>query len=106
MEFQREVWTRKFQHWSTTTRRFLTASIIPFIAECISLALNLPPITIDDIPHMDKIACYTSDLLSAAIYIASENSVSTLTTPSDSLKLLVLTYDDTNHHHFMKKDYP
>ena len=29
MVFQRKMWTGKFQHWSTTTGRFITDSIIP-----------------------------------------------------------------------------
>ena len=44
--------------------------------------LNLHPITIDDRPRLHKISLYTPDLLPTVIYVASENSVSTLTTPS------------------------
>ena len=29
MVWQSEMWTEKFQHWSTTTGRFMTASTIP-----------------------------------------------------------------------------
>ena len=60
---------------------------------------NLPPITIDDRPHLHKIAHQTPDLLPASIYVDSENNVSTLTTPSDSPRLLLLPSDDTNHPH-------
>ena len=44
--------------------------------------LILPPITIDDRPCPHKRDHYTSDLLPVSVYVASENSVSTLTTPS------------------------
>ena len=56
---------------------------IPFTYECGSPDLNLPPITIDDRPPPHKRARYTPDLIPAAIYVASENYVSILTTFSD-----------------------
>ena len=68
--------------------------------------MNLPPITIEDIPFPHKISLYSPDLLLDTIYVASENSVSTLTTPYDSPKIFPLTSDDTNPFHVMKKDYP
>ena len=61
--------------------------------------LNLPYIIIDDSTRLDKRACYTPDLLPAAISVASKNSVSTLTTPSDPPQVIVLNSDDTNTHH-------
>ena len=67
-------------------------------------ALNLPPITIDDRPRQHKRACYAPDLFPAAIYIASDNSVSTFTTPSDSPQIFILPSDDTNPIHVMRKD--
>ena len=54
-----------------------------FIDDFCSPALNLPPITIDDRPCPHKGACYTPYLIPYSIYVASENYVSTLTTPSD-----------------------
>ena len=66
-------------------------------------ALNVPPVIVDDIPHPTKRACCTPDILLSDISFASENSVITLTTPSDSPPSLVLTYDDLNHRHAMKK---
>ena len=66
-------------------------------------SLNLPPIIIDDRPKLHKIACYTLHLLPANISVASENSVITLTTPSDSPKILLLPSDDPNHRHAIKK---
>ena len=75
-----------------------------FTADCGIPYLNLSPITIDDIPCPHKRPLYTPYLLPDAIYVASENSVSTLTTPSNFTKLLVPTSDDTNPHHEMKKD--
>ena len=67
-------------------------------------ALNIPPITIYDRPILHKRSCCTPYLTPATIYVASENSVSTLTTPSDYPKLLVLTFDDHNPHHAMKNE--
>ena len=78
----------------------------PFPDDCGSPYLNLPPITIYDIPHPDKIARYTPDMIPSAISIASEIYVSTLTTPSNSPQVLVLTSDDPNPRHTMKKDNP
>ena len=67
-----------------------------------SPALNLPPITFDDIPRPHKRARYTPDLLSAASSVASENSFSNLTTPSDFPDLFP-SYD-TNTLHVMNMD--
>ena len=75
-----------------------------FPDDCGSPVLNIPPIIIDGRPHQDKRARYSPDLLPAAIYVASENHVSTLTIPSDPPQVLVLTSDDPNHRHAMKKD--
>ena len=76
----------------------------PFTDDFGSPALNLPPITFDDIPHLHKRASYTPDLLPADISVASENAFSTLTTSSDSPDLL--TSDDPNTRHGMKKGVP
>ena len=48
-------------------------------------------------PARIKKACYTPDLLPAAISVASENSVSTLTTPSDLPDILPTDYHNTLH---------
>ena len=77
-----------------------------FPCYCGSPALNLPPITINDSPHQDKRYRYPPDLLLAAISVASENSAGTLTTPSDSPQVIVLTSDDPDPHHAIKKDNP
>ena len=45
-------------------------------------------------------------MLPAAIYVASENSVSTFTNPYDSPELLVLTSDYPNQIHATDKDEP
>ena len=66
--------------------------------------MNLPPITIYDRPRPHKISQYTPDMLPAAISIASGNYFSTLNTPSNSPDLL--TSDDTNTLHVMKKYVP
>ena len=65
-------------------------------AHCGSPDLNLPPKTIDDIPCSYKRARYTPDLLTVTISVASENYVSTLTTPSDLPRVLLLPSDDPN----------
>ena len=64
-----------------------------FTADFGSPALYPPTITVDDRPHPYKRACYTLDLLPAAISVASENTVSTLTAPFYSPRLLLLPYD-------------
>ena len=73
-----------------------------FKADFSILDLHLPPITIDDIPCLHKRARYIPDLLSAAIYVAYGNYVSTLTIPSDSPDLL--PHNDLNTIHVIKKD--
>ena len=65
-----------------------------FTADCGIPALNISPIIFYDRPRLHKRARYTPYLLPAAISVASENSFSTLTTPSGSTDLL--TSDDTN----------
>ena len=55
----------------------------PFTADCGSPAMHVTPITIDDRPPpLHKRAQYAPYLIPAAISVASENSVNTLTTPS------------------------
>ena len=65
--------------------------------------MHLPPITIDDIPHPHKRSSYTPDLIIDNIYVASKNSFSYFTTPSDSPQILLLPYDDHIYTHVMKK---
>ena len=69
----------------------------PFTDEFGSPALNLPTITIDDWPRLHKRAQYTPYLPQAAIFVAYENSDSTLTTPSDSTDLL-----PSDDHHTLR----
>ena len=78
----------------------------PFLDHVGSPDLNLPPITIDDIPLPDKISHYNPDLLPDAISVASEKYVSNLTTPYYSPQVIVLTYDDPNPHYVMKNYNP
>ena len=66
--------------------------------------LNLPPIAFDDRPCPLKMSFYTPDLLPAAIYVALENYVITLTIPSDLLDLLPSNYP--NNIHVMKMGVP
>ena len=94
-----------------STREFKNRTVYdcfsnPFVANCGSPYFNLPPVPIDDGSFPDKRARYTPDLLPAAIFVTFENSVSTLTTPSDSIQFLVLAYDYPNPHHAMNKDDP
>ena len=51
-----------------------------FTYEFGSPALNIPPITFDDIPHPRKRSRYYLDLLPSDISVASENYFSTFTT--------------------------
>ena len=67
-------------------------------------ALHLPTIAIDYRPRPHKISQYTPDMLPDAISVDSENYVSTFTTLSDSPN--ILTYDDHNTIHVMKKYVP
>ena len=74
-----------------------------FPDDCGSSYLNLSPITIDDIPRPHKISHYTSDVLPSTISVAYENFVSTLTTPYDLPRNILLPSDYPNHFHAMKK---
>ena len=76
----------------------------PLTDEFCILDLNLPPIIFYDRPRLHKRAFYTPDLLPSTISVASENSFSNLTTPSDLVYLL--PSDDSNTLHVMKKDVP
>ena len=70
----------------------------PFTADCGSPAMHLPPITIDDRPPPPpKRARYAPNLFPATISVASENSVSTLTTPSDLKDILPTDGPKTLH---------
>ena len=77
-----------------------------FTDDCGSPDLNLPPITTDDKPRPNKRSHYTQDLIPDAIYVAYENSVSTLNNPSDSPQLLLQPSNNTNPSYAMKKDEP
>ena len=66
--------------------------------------MHVPPTTIGDRPCLHKRARYTLDLLPDAISVASENAVSTLTTPFDSPYLL--PSDDPNTPHVINKYVP
>ena len=76
----------------------------PFTADCGSQAMNLTPITIDDRPPPPKRARYAPNLLPATISVASENSVSTLTTPSYFPDILPI--DGQKTVHVLKKVLP
>ena len=104
MVLQRETRTRKYQHWSTTTGQFMTASMIHLqLIVVAQLCIYLPsPLMIDAPPH--KRARYAPNLLPATISVASENSVSALTTPSDLPD--ILPNDVTKTLHVLKKDLP
>ena len=77
----------------------------PFTAECVSPAMHIPPITIyDRPPPAPKRARYSPNLLPATISVASENSVSTLTTPSYLPD--ILPTDGQKNVHVLKKGLP
>ena len=69
----------------------------PFTDEFGSSDFNIPPINFDDRPCPHKRARYTPDLLPAAISVASDFFLITLTTPSDSPDLLP-NYDPNTLH--------
>ena len=77
-----------------------------FPDDCGSSYFYLTPIIIDDIPQPHNISWYNPDLIPYNISVASENSVSTFTTPNDSPLLLILTYYYPSPPHAMKKDEP
>ena len=79
---------------------------IPTTDDCGSPHLNLPHITIDDIPHLDKRACYIPDMLPSDIFVASKKYVSNLTNPYDYPQVIAITFDDNKPHHATKKDNP
>ena len=68
--------------------------------------LILPPIPIDDSPHPNKKARYTSDPLPADISVTSGKSVSTLTTPSGHPQLFEPKSDNHDVHHTIMSDKP
>ena len=78
----------------------------PFRADFGSPSLNLHPINIDDRTHLHRRPRYTPDLPPVTISASSEKSISTFTSSSYSPTLIILTYDDPNLHHAMKKYEP
>ena len=104
MVLQRKTRTRKFQHWSTTTGQFITASIIHLqLIVVAQLCIYLPsPLMID--PPPPKRARYAPNLLPGTISVASENSVSTVTTPSDFPD--ILPTGGQKNVHVLKKGLP
>ena len=96
MEFQIEARIVRFQQENTMKGQFITVQIFPFPVICGRQALNTPPMPIDYIDQPNKIDHYTSDSLLASVSVTYGNTVSNLTTPSDSPQVIVLNYDDTN----------
>ena len=76
----------------------------PFTADFGSPAMHLPPITIDGTPPPHNRARYAPYLIPATIYVASENSVSTFTSPSNSPD--ILPTDEPNTLYVLKKYLP
>ena len=74
--------------------------------DCGSPALNFPHFAIDDSPHPNKRSRYTSDHLPDAISVTYGYYVSTLTTPSNSPKLLEPNYDDPDTLHTIMSGNP
>ena len=77
-----------------------------FQTDCGRPYLNQNLIPIDDRTHPHKIYHYTPDIFPDTISVASENYVSSFTNPSYMPQILLLTYDDTNYYHYMKKYEP
>ena len=75
-----------------------------FTADFGSPDLHLHPITIDDRTSSHKRSRYTPYLLPYAISVASENSVSILTTPSDYTEMIPSS--DTHNIHVIRKYVP
>ena len=61
---------------------------------------------INDNFRLNKIACYTPDMLLVAKYIASINSVSNFTTPSNNLQVCLLTSDSPDTDRVITRDKP
>ena len=95
---------RKFSTLGYNNRTVYDCFNNPFTDDFFSPALNLPPITFNDIPRPHKRNLYTPYLIPAAISVASENSFITLTPPSDSPD--ILPSDDPNTLRVMKKGVP
>ena len=70
----------------------MTASIIHFLT-FLRKYLNLSPMPIGNSTHPKKRTRYTSEPLTAEIYVAPGKYVSTLTTPSDSPQFILLNHD-------------
>ena len=66
--------------------------------------MHIPPITMDDRPPPPKRACYAPNLLPATISVASEKSISNLTTSSDFPD--ILPTDGQKTIHVLKKGLP
>ena len=73
------------------------------VLDHIRISLHLPLIIF---PDPQNISWYTSDPLPAAVSVTSVNSISMLTTPSDSPQLIVLYYDDPDTQHTTMSDNP
>ena len=96
------MWTRKFQNWITTTVRFMNSSMIPLQLILLAQIFIYLPSQFMIYPSPHKRGWYTPYLLPAAISVASESYVSTLTTPSDFPYLLPTDAPTTLH--ITKKD--
>ena len=66
--------------------------------------LNLPPIIIDDRPHLNKRDRCTPDFLPDVVYFASGNYVSDLTITSDYPRVPLINSDDPKPPHSNNKD--
>ena len=78
----------------------------PFPDHGVSPTFNLPLIARHYRPCLDKRYQYTPDMIPASISVTSENSISSLDTPSDYPQVLVLDSDDPNPHHSINKYNP
>ena len=78
----------------------------PFPVGCGGTDFNLPPMTIDDSSIPNKRAHYTSDLLPADIYVASEKYIITLAAPYDSSQVILPSSDAPSTDHIVMRDKP
>ena len=95
---------KKISTLEYNNRNFYDCLNNPFTADCVSPAMHLPTITINYRPPPPKRARYAPNLLPATIFVASEKSVITLTTPSDFPD--ILPTDGQKNFHVLKKGLP
>ena len=82
-------------------RNFYNCFNNTFPFDCGIPVLNLSPMIIDDIPHLNKRYQYAHDTLPPDIYIASKNSLGNFITPCDPKQDIILTFYPPKIYHIM-----